>query len=393
MATKVLPSAVQPTPVAAAEQVTQKAPPGAGLERLLSLDAFRGFTMFWIVGGDLFIRGLPNLSHSSIINAIVLQFDHAHWLGLHFWDCIWPSFLLMVGISVPISFAKRSLTQSYNEQLRHAIQRSVILFLLGSVQESISCHEAFLIGTWSSVLQTIAIGYLVAFLVVKKSWRFQAWLAGIILAVYACILAFVPAPGIPAGTYEFDHNLVHYIDIALLGQHHWNVSPMNSEGWGGTLCEIPIVSTVLFGMLIGELLMTARSKATKAKMIGGIGVLFLVIGFGLSPIIPMTMKIWTTSYAFASAGVACLGFLFFFWLIEMVGFRRWSIIFTPFGMNAIFIYMVIYLIPLSADVDLFTHPIAVHLGGAGFLLRAIGTVGVEWLTLFWMMKRKIFIKA
>ncbi len=143
MARKVLPSAVQPTTVAAAEQMTQEAPPEAGLGRLLSLDAFRGFTMFWIVGGDLFIRGLPNLSQKPIIDAIVQQFDHSHWLGLHFWDCIWPSFLLMVGISVPISFAKRSLTQSYDEQLRHAIQRSVILFLLGSVQESLSCRKPF----------------------------------------------------------------------------------------------------------------------------------------------------------------------------------------------------------------------------------------------------------
>lgn len=300
--------------------------------------------------------------------------------------------MLMVGVSVPLSLAKRSVTESYNQQLAHAIRRAVVLFLLGSVRESMSLHSPFLIEL-SSALQPIAIAYLVAFLVAKKSWRFQAGLAGSILAAYGCVLAFVPAPGIPAGSYVLNHNLVHYVDIALLGQKHWNIWPYRHEGWGTVLSTTPAISTTLFGLLIGELLMTARSMGNKAKIIGGMGVLFMVAGFGLSPIVPIEMKMWTTSYGLASAGVACLEFLFFFWLVDIAGYRKWCIIFTPFGMNAIFIYMLTSLVSIGAGMDVFTRPIAAHLGRGGLLFQAIGTLGVEWLILFWMMKRKILIKA
>jgi predicted acyltransferase len=169
--------------------------------------------------------------------------------------------------------------------------------------------------------------------------------------------------------------------------------PYRDERWGTVLVVFPAVATTLFGLLIGKLLITSRSMASKAKVIGGLEAGFLISGFTLSPIIPIEMKMWTTSYGLASAGVACLEFLFFFWLVDIVRYRRWSIVFLPFGMNAIFIYMLTSLVSISAGTDVFTGPIAVHLGRGGLLFQAIGTMAVEWLILFWMMKRKIFIKA
>jgi predicted acyltransferase len=245
----------------------------------------------------------------------------------------------------------------------------------------------------SSALQPIAIAYLVASLVARRSWRFQAGLAGTILTIYAFVLAYVPAPGIPAGSYVFNHNLVHYVDIAVLGQKHWEVWPYKNEGWGTILVIFPAIATTLIGLLIGELLMTSRSMTSKAKIIGGLGVGLLVAGFGLSPIIPIEMKMWTTSYGLASAGVACLEFLFFFWLVDIARYRKWSMIFLPIGMNAIFIYMLVSLISIKAGTDVFTHPIALHLGNGGFLFQAIAALSVEWLILYWMMKRRIFVKV
>jgi predicted acyltransferase len=186
---------------------------------------------------------------------------------------------------------------------------------------------------------------------------------------------------------------VHSVDIAVLGQKHWDIWPYRDEGWGTVLVIIPAIATTLFGLLIGELLMTSRTMASKAKVIGGIGVGLLTLGFALSPVIPIEMKMWTTSYGLASAGVACLEFLFFFWVVDIVRYRRWSIVFLPFGMNAIFIYMLTSLVSISAGTDVFTGPIAVHLGRGGLLFQAIGTLAVEWLILFWMMKRKIFVKV
>jgi predicted acyltransferase len=391
MATDFSSSPGQSTVIASQEQQILKAPPQKIPERLLSLDTFRGFTMFWITGGGFLMLGIQALGHNAVTDLLVHELHHTPWIGLRFYDCIWPSFMLMVGVSVPLALAKRSLTESYNQQLAHAVKRAVVLFLLGSVRESISLHSPFLIEL-SSALQPIAIAYLFAFLVARKSWRFQASLAAIILAVYAFILAFVPAPGIPAGTYVLNHNLVHYIDMKLLGSHY-KIWPYYPEGWGTVISTIPVISTTLFGLLIGELLLSSRSKAAKAKVIGAMGLSFLILGFALSPVIPIEMKMWTTSYGLASAGVGCLEFLFFFWLVDMAGYRKWCIIFIPFGMNAVFIYMTVSLISIRAGTEIFTHPIALHLGKGGVLFDALGALAVEWLILFWMMKRKILIKA
>jgi predicted acyltransferase len=373
------------------EEALSKIPAYADPERLVSLDVFRGFTMFWIVGGGMLALGLSACGSNFILDSIVRQLDHTPWIGLRFYDCIWPCFMLMVGISVPLSLAKRSLHESYHRQLKHAVQRAIVLFLLGSVRESISLGSPYWIEL-SSALQPIAIAYLVAFLVARRSWRFQASLAGIILAVYACVLAFVAAPGIAAGSYAFNHNLVHTVDIAVLGQRHWDIWPYRDEGWGTVLVIIPAIATTLFGLLIGELLLTSRTTGSKVKIIGGMGVGFLAAGFGLSPVIPIEMKMWTISYGLASAGVACLEFLFFFWLVDIARRRKWSIVFLPFGMNAIFIYMLTSVVSIRAGTDIFTHPVAVHLGRGGLLFEAMGAMAVEWVILYWMMKRRIFIK-
>jgi predicted acyltransferase len=105
------------------------------------------------------------------------------------------------------------------------------------------------------------------------------------------------------------------------------------------------------------------------------------------------MKLWTASYGLASAGVACLEYLFFYWLTDIVRSRRWAILFLPFGMNAVFIYMLTSLISVKVGTDVFLAPLAAHLGSAGLLVEALGAIGVEWLILYWMMKRRIFVKA
>lgn len=363
----------------------------AGAERLLSLDTFRGFTMFWIVGGAMLADGLYTLSHNGVMAAVIRQLNHSPWFGLRFYDCIWPSFMLMVGVSVPLSMAARSRTQTYSQQLAHAFRRALIIFLLGSVRESISLQSPFLIEL-SSALQPIAIAYFVAFLVARRSWRFQAGLAGAILGIYACVIAFVPAHGVPAGSYMFDHNLVHSVDIAVLGQHHWDIWPYRDEGWGTVLVVIPAIATTLIGLLIGELLMISRSLSYKATVIGAMGVGLLAAGFGISPWIPIEMKMWTTAYGLASAGVACLEFLFFLWIVDIARLRKWSIIFVPFGRNAIFIYMLSSLISIKAGTDVFARPIAAHLGRGADLFEAAAALAVEWLILFWMMRRKIYVR-
>ena len=377
------------SPVAGPER---RIPVPAAPERLGSLDAFRGFVMLWIIGGEGLMAGLASLGHNRVIEAGVYEVNHSPWQGLRFYDCIWPSFMLMVGVSVPLSIAKRSLTQTYQQQLAHAAKRALVLFLLGSVRESVLLGSPYLIEL-SSALQPIAIAYFVAVLVTRKSWRFQAGLGAAILAAYALVLAFIRAPGIAEGNYTLNHNLVHWVDIALLGQAHWDRWPYAAEGWGTVMSTIPTISTTLLGLLIGELLMSARSKKGKATFIGGMGLGCLAIGYGTSFVVPVVMKMWTASYGLMSAGCACLMLLVFYWVIDIRGYRKWAFPLTVIGMNAIFIYVFTSLVHLDVIIDVFTREVARFLPTAKMLFQQVMVLAVEWCILFWMYKRRIFLKA
>jgi len=374
--------------VNASERVVSSAPPAepaGGTKRIVSLDAFRGWTMFWIVGGGALVGGLQALNANSLINGLVYELNHTNWQGLRFYDLIWPSFMLMTGMSLPLSYAKRSVTQTHHQIFMRVLRRFLVLFLLGSLRESISFQHPYLVEL-SSALQPIAVAYLAAFLLVRKSWKFQASVGAAILVFYALLLAFVPAPGIPAGSYDRNANLVLWTDLVTLGR----VLP---EHWGTVICTLPTISTTILGMLLGKLLMTNRSAASKMKIIGLVGLSGVALGWALNPVIPIVMKIWTTSYGLASAGFACLMFLFFYWLIDVRGYRKLAFPFVVIGMNAVAIYMSESIIPWSKTVAIFTQPLTGTLGSFTTLFHAFGVLAVEWLVLYWMYKRKILLTA
>jgi predicted acyltransferase len=373
-------TAIEPTGAPVDSLVPRPVP-----KRLVSLDAFRGWTMFWIVGGEALVMGLKALAPSGLTNGLVYELSHTDWQGLRFYDLIWPSFMLMTGMSVPLSYAKRSLTQTHQQIFMRVLRRCIVLFLLGSLRESISFNHPYLIEL-SSALQPIAVAYFAAFLLVRKSWRVQAAVAAGILVLYALLLALVSAPGVPAGSYARDANLVLWTDLATVGR----VLP---EHWGTVICTLPTISTTILGMLIGELLMTGRSAAYKMKIIGLVGISGVALGWALNPVIPIVMKIWTTSYGLVTAGWACLMFLFFYVVIDVRGYRRWAFPFVIFGVNAVAIYMSQSIIPWHKTVAIFTAPVAPTLGSFEPLLEAIIVLAVEWLVLYWMYKRKIFLTA
>src|SRR5712692_5833759 len=144
---------------------------------------------------------------------------------------------------------------------------------------------------------------------------------------------------------------------------------------------------------MGPEAMSARSKESKLKMIGGAGLLCLAVGYAISPAVPVIMKIWTTSYGLVSAGWACLVFMLFYWVIDFRGNRKWALPFVVIGSNAIFIYMFTSLIPLGTWVHIFTRQMTGEWANLEPLLSAVLALAVEWFILFWMYKRKIFIKV
>ncbi len=365
--------------------LTTAAEAPAASRRLVSLDAFRGFTMFWIVGGGSLMLGLDALGHHPVLDFLVYELHHTPWQGFRYYDLIWPSFMLMVGMSVPFSYAKRSLTQSRGQMTRNAWKRFAVLFLLGSLRASVENGSPTFIEL-SSALQPIAVAYIVAYYLARKSMRFQATVGGLILAGYAGLLAFVPAPGVLAGSYAKGANLVYAVDMAVLGRAH-------PEGWGTVLSTIPTISTTILGLWIGGLLRSSRPAKRKMAVLAGIGAGGVILGLVLDPVIPIVMKLWTASYGLLTAGWATLVFLLFYWLIDVAGFRKWAFPFVVIGMNAIAIYMAQTLIPLRDIVGIFTRSLAPVLGRFELLVHAVVVLGLEWLILWWMYKRKIFIKA
>lgn len=345
--------------------------------RLASLDAFRGFTMLWIVGGKAVLVALNGLDANVIFGAIAYQLTHSSWEGLRFYDVIWPAFMLMVGVSIPLSYAKLRLTQTEGQIRMRVVKRAVVLFLLGSLRASVSANSPELVEL-SSALQPIAVAYLAASFLAGASWKVQSVVGSLILVGYGFALA-------PWG-YVLDANLVRTVDLMVLGRAH-------AEGWGTVLSTIPTISTTILGLLIGELLMSNRPARFKLTIIALTGLGGVALGLLLSPVIPVVMKLWTSSYGLLSAGCACLEFLAFYWIIDILGYRKWAFPFVVIGMNAIAIYLGVTLVPFSRIVGIFSKPVAIQLGAFGPLFNAAAILLVEWWVLFWMYKRKLFLRA
>lgn len=356
-----------------------------GSARLISLDVFRGWTMFWIVGGSALMTGLAALGHNRVIDEVTYQLGHSTWQGLRFIDLIWPSFMLMTGMSLPFSYAKQSLTHTHAQIFWKVLRRATVLVLLGSLRESMS-HNRFYLVELSSALQPIGIAYFAAFLLVRRSWRFQAVVAMGILVGYALVLALAPGYGIPAGSYDVKKNLVAAVDVAVLGRTH-------PDGWGTVLSTIPTLSTTILGMLLGELLRSDRSQKVKLLVMAAVGIACVGLGFALDPVVPIIMKLWTTSYGLASAGLACLMFLGFYFICDVCQWRRWAFPLIVIGSNALAIYMGQGLFPFGKIVTIYTAGIVGAIGSGGPLFRAVAVLAFEWLILYWMYRKKIFLTA
>ena len=351
--------------------------PAAG-QRLVSLDAFRGFTMFWLLGGKPFVMAIAGLGLGALSSFLKYELTHSPWEGLRYYDLIWPSFMLMVGVSVPFSLAReRNMTRVW--------RRAIILFLLGSLRQSMSAGSPYLIEL-SSALQPIAVAYLVASYLAARSVRTQIATSALILVGYGLLLAFVPAPGIPAGTYEVNHNLVTAVDQAVIGR-------TLPEGWGTALSTIPTISTTILGLLFGELLMAGKKPRYNAAIIGLTGLGCLAAGLALSPFIPVIMKLWTTSYGLMSAGWACLLFLAFYWTIDVLGHRGWTLFLVVIGVNALAAYLGPSIVQTHRMTSPFLKPLLPHIGVFGPVLATGAVLLVNWLLLLWLYRRKIFLRA
>jgi predicted acyltransferase len=164
------------------------------------------------------------------------------------------------------------------------------------------------------------------------------------------------------------------------------------EGFGTLLPTLPPVSIAILGLLFGNLLIGERSIKSKTLVIGGTGLLCLAAGYALSLWVPVVMKMGTASWGLLAAGWASLLFMLFFWLVDVRGYRAWSFPLRVIGMNALFIYAFSQLINIDQAMAVFSKALVGGSGSSDLLLRSALVLGVEWLLLFWMYRKKIFVR-
>jgi predicted acyltransferase len=362
-------------------------------ERLASIDALRGFDMFWIVGGDDVARALGKWWDTPESKRFAEQFHHVAWEGFRFYDLIFPLFLFTVGVVLPFSLRKyQTPDQPKAAAFARLARRVVLLFLLGLIYNNVLRFD-FANLRIAGVLQRIAICYgIAAVILLLTKIRTQAILFVAILIGYWAILTFVPAPESKAGDLTMETNLAGYIDRHYLPGKIYK----SYYGYGdneGLLSTLPAVATTLLGVLAGHWLLANRGHWAKAVGLAAAGLTCLALGTLWGQSFPIIKILWTSSYVLVAGGWSLLLLALFYLAIDVLGFRAWAFFFVVIGVNAITIYVAQALIPFDTISARLLSGVARLSGSFGPLIVPIGTIVIEWLLLLHLYRNKIFLRV
>jgi predicted acyltransferase len=361
-------------------------------ERLMSLDALRGFDMFWIIGGYWILQGLGKGLNSPWFNRHIMpQIDHVRWEGFVAWDLIMPLFLFVVGAAMPFSFAKRlTWGESKTRLYLHIFYRVVILWVLGMIaQGRLLEYDLSKLQLYSNTLQAIAAGYLIASLILlnlQPRWQFVA--TGGLLLLYWGLLALVPVPGHGMGQFTEQGNLAIYIDRLILGHFQDGTNPPYT--W--ILSSMTFATTVMIGAFAGQLLQSNRTKVAKTLILLGSGVGCVLVGWAWGQIFPIIKHIWTSSMVLYAAGWSLVLLAVFYLVVDVLRLRFLAFFFVVIGMNAIAIYMATHVFDFRHFADIFVGGLAKWTGNWHDFLRATAGFAILWLILLYMYRRKTFVK-
>jgi predicted acyltransferase len=368
------------------ERTIEKSP--AARERLVSLDALRGFDMFWITGGTGILFGLGKVVHRPFFDRFLRQFHHVPWQGLHLYDLIWPLFMFIMGAAIPLAVERRRARgQTDRTLLLHALWRALVMFCLGTVtQGNLLLFDWYRFRPCYSVLHGLAAGYLVAMLVaVKVKPKWHAATAAALLLAYWAVVKFVPVPGVGAGVFTPTGNLPGYVDRLILGQLHYGLNT-----W--FLTYPAFGASVLLGVLAGHILMSGLTPVARIGRLLAAGALSLAAGLLWSLWFPVIKLMWTSSFALIAGGLSFLALALFYWLVDVRGHQKWAFAFTVIGMNSIAVYLATELFDFRYVGDIFVGNLAARLGRADDLLRETAACAILWLILYWMYRKREFIR-
>ena len=371
-------------------------------ERLLSLDALRGFDMMWIISGELIIHALEKASGDPVSRWMSEQLHHTKWNGFTFYDMIFPLFIFIAGISMPYSMGKQ-LDHPLNNDLKSAkrkiyrslIQRTLILIVCGMVVNGLFKWQGYESTRFASVLGRIGLScFFAAHIFLNSSLRGQIfWFCGILLG-YWLLMTFVPVPGFGAGVLTPEGNLSAFIDRLLLpGKLHRKVYDPE-----GILSTLPAIATALLGVFTGTFLRWKSEKWTmqnKSFAIIAAGLACLALGLLWNFVFPINKNMWTSSFVLYAGGYSLLLFALFYFIIDVKALKKWSLPFVWIGTNSILIYM------SSHGLVNFESTASALFGGLIKLCPELwqpvwlscGILLIQLAAVYFLYKKKLFLKV
>ena len=374
------------SPVAANEDASRRPP----ASRLLSLDALRGFIMFWIVGGEDIVHALRKVSRSGWADFLARQMDHKKWEGVAFYDLIFPSFVFIVGVSLVFSLSRTIADSGKAAAYKRILSRSLLLYLLGIFYYG-GFAEGFEKIRLLGVLQRIALCYLFAGLVFC-TFRLKGMIAccAALLIGYWAMMTFVPVPGIGAGNFDEGKNLANYIDSEYLPLFKWD----GDHDPEGLLSTLPAIANCLMGVFAGLLLANASiGPQRKVFYLLASGVVSVLLGFLWGWQFPVVKKIWTSSYVLVAAGYSSIFLAVFYQIIEVWKMRQWAMPFVWIGVNPITIYMAHKLLDFPNIAHRFAGgPIKGIFGRYGDVVITLVIILLTFAIVRFLYRRKIFLR-
>jgi predicted acyltransferase len=368
------------------------------LARNLAVDAYRGLVMLLMMAEVLQLaRVFRNFPTSRFWSFLAYHQSHVAWAGCSLHDTIQPGFSFLVGVALPYSIASRiAKGGTFGRMLLHAIWRSFALIILGIFLRSIGRPITYF--TFEDTLSQIGLGYTFLFLLAFQPPKRQ-WIAlGAILVGYWALWAVYPAAPAWSEHWAKEMNAGVMFDRWFLNLFPRTQPFLNNAGGYLTLSFIPTLGTMLLGLIAGQWLKTAAPAIPFRKfLIAAAATISAGLLLHVTGVNPVVKRIWTPAWTLYSGGLCFLFLSAFCWLTEVKGWRRWAFPLVVIGANSIAAYMIAHLWERFL-VDSFR----IHLGanafqlfGAGLepLIRGLAVLGVYWLILYWMYRRKLFLKV
>jgi predicted acyltransferase len=363
-------------------------------ERLQSLDVLRGFDMLWIIGGGALIVALAQITQWGWLQVIADQMEHVPWAGFHFEDLIFPMFMFISGVAIPYAITGKVEQGVKRKGLFHKIlKRGIILVILGMVYNG-ALKNGFSDMRVASVLAQIGLGYLFAATIVLYTKSFKtrlAWLIGILSGIAILQLA-VPVPGYGAGLLDPVGGMNAWLDRMLLPGRLYGKT-FDPEG---LLCIVSAITVTLMGSLAGSILRDGKpATSRKATFLAIAGAALVTVALILSPFYPIIKAAWTVPFNLLTAGISSLLLSLFYFTIDV---KEWTkgiisykiLFFKVIGMNSITIYLAVDIINFGLISQFFVGWLAAPLGQWVVIL---GAIIIEWLLLYYLYTKKIFLRV